>query len=167
MERRAESGASRVLTVCAGRDGIRFWSCAPPAAPGACPGAAGSSALVCISGSGAGGRERPDFMRRSIEGRTEAWQALFFGGPTPFLCQALSRREQPGWTAARARNQGQHSCPVSSPRRREAGRREQAQRDGRRCQKKWGREKAFSKDAVLGLSLLFARAESTSPSGET
>ena len=61
--------------------------------------------------------------------------------PLPFLCQARSRREQPGWTAARARNQGQHSCPVSSPRRREAGRREQAQRDGWRCQKKWGREK--------------------------
>ena len=55
----------------------------------------------------------------------------------PFLCQARSRREQPGWTATRARNQGQQSCPVSSPRRREAGRREQAKRDGWRIQKKW------------------------------
>ena len=82
-------------------------------------------------------------------GAPKGQKALFFGGPTPFLCQALSRREQPGWTAARAGNQEQRSCPVSSPRRRETGRCEQAQRDGWRCQKKWGRENTFPKGASL------------------
>ena len=42
--------------------------------------------------------------------------------------EARSRREQPGWIAARTSG-GPHSGPQTSPRRREAGRREQAERD--------------------------------------
>ena len=42
--------------------------------------------------------------------------------------EARSRREQPGWTAART-SAGPHSGPQTSPSRREAGRREQAQHD--------------------------------------
>ena len=42
--------------------------------------------------------------------------------------EARSRCEQPGWTAART-SAGPHSGPQTSPRRREAGRREQAERD--------------------------------------
>ena len=45
-----------------------------------------------------------------------------------FKQKRLSRREQPGWTGARA-SAGPQGGPQTSPSRREAGRREQAKRD--------------------------------------
>ena len=45
--------------------------------PGALPWAAEGAASVGISGSGAGCREYPDFVRRSIEGRTKGPVSAF------------------------------------------------------------------------------------------
>ena len=50
---------------------------APLGQPGALSWAAGTSTMVCINGNDAGGRGYPDFVRRSIEGRTKGPDSAF------------------------------------------------------------------------------------------
>ncbi len=65
--------------------------CKPAPSLGALPRAVESNVLVGISGSGAGGRMCPVLVRRSLNGtHRRTSEALFFGGPTPFLL-ALSK----------------------------------------------------------------------------